>query len=215
MRFVTILLLVLSVQVAADEAGSCAGIEDRDERLACFDRLFPAAAPEVEEAAEAPADTVERLPVPAAEAEEEVPVAPAPVVEAAPVLETAPAPVAPAPSTTPVIEDTPVETAVTREDRASSIEQALNPSSQPPESLNRGGLFDSPKVDLTSTIVAIRRGDQQKMVFLLDNDQIWMQSKPRALPFEEGDTVTVKSGFVGGYFLRKESGLGTRVQRIR
>ena len=70
-------------------------------------------------------------------------------------------------------------------------------------------------MNLTGTIVAIRRGDKQKMVFLLDNDQIWMQSNPRPLPFHEGDTVSIENATMGGYFMRSTRGMGTRVRRIR
>lgn len=79
-----------------------------------------------------------------------------------------------------------------------------------------GGMLDSrDEVDFTTTIAAIRARDQQKMVFRLDNDQIWMQSSPRALPFKVGDTVTVKSGTIGGYIMRNEGGTATRVERIK
>ena len=81
--------------------------------------------------------------------------------------------------------------------------------------MSRGGLFNDPKVDLTTTIVAVRRGEKQKMVFQLENEQIWMQSTPRPLPFEEGDTVSIKNATLGGYFMRSTKGTSTRVQRIR
>ncbi len=75
--------------------------------------------------------------------------------------------------------------------------------------------FGDAKVDLTTTIRAIRTGDKQKMVFLLDNEEIWMQSSPRLLPFEEGDTVNIKNALLGGYFMRSTKGVSTRVKRIR
>lgn len=74
--------------------------------------------------------------------------------------------------------------------------------------------FGDTKVDLTSTIKAIGGGEKQKMIFLLDNEEVWMQSSPRPLPFEEGDTVTIKNATLGGYFMRSEKGASTRVQRV-
>ena len=71
------------------------------------------------------------------------------------------------------------------------------------------------KVSLSSTIRAIRAGEKQKMVFLLDNEQIWMQSSPRSLPFEAGDRITIKNALLGGYYLHSERGTSTRVQRIQ
>lgn len=78
-----------------------------------------------------------------------------------------------------------------------------------------GGLFDSKeKVEFTALVQELRKRDKQKMVFLLDNGQMWIQSSPRNLPFKKGDKVTIKSGLIGGYILRNERGVSTRVSRI-
>ena len=84
------------------------------------------------------------------------------------------------------------------------------------------GLFRLPRLFgardnyvVNAKIKAILNGDQQKMVFLLDNGQIWLQSSPRNLPFHKGDDVTIKSGTMGGYILRTISGTSTRVRRIK
>jgi hypothetical protein len=53
------------------------------------------------------------------------------------------------------------------------------------------------------------------MVFLLANDQVWIQATPRPLPFEVGETVSVRNATLGGYFMRSEKGTSTRVQRVR
>ncbi|MCZ6854487.1 MAG: hypothetical protein O7G86_11270 [Gammaproteobacteria bacterium] len=87
------------------------------------------------------------------------------------------------------------------------------PSETPLESPK--GLFGDEIVNLTTTIKAVRTGDKQKMVFLLANDEIWMQSTPRPLRFAEGDMVRIKSARLGGYFMHSESGTSTRVRRIR
>lgn len=79
----------------------------------------------------------------------------------------------------------------------------------------KSGLFGDPKVDLTTVIRAVRAGEKQKMVFLLENGEIWMQSSPRPLPFREGDTVTIKNAMLGGYFMRSTAGVSTRVQKIQ
>ena len=71
------------------------------------------------------------------------------------------------------------------------------------------------KVDFTSTLKAVRVGDQQKMVFLLANDEVWLQNSPRQLPFEKGDEVRIKSGTIGGYIMRNTNGTSTRVRRIK
>ena len=71
------------------------------------------------------------------------------------------------------------------------------------------------KVEFSSVIRTIRAEGEQRMVFLLDNEQIWMQSSPRYMPFKEGDKITIKSGLVGGYMMRNENDVSTRVNRIK
>lgn len=116
--------------------------------------------------------------------------------------------------------ETPVEQTVESVPEAgqptagSSTQQRL-PAVEP-GSLSKGGLLGlDPRVELTTTITSIRSGDQQKMVFLLENDEVWMQATPRRMPFREGDTVTIKNALLGGYFMRTASGTSTRVSRIR
>lgn len=70
-------------------------------------------------------------------------------------------------------------------------------------------------LDLASTIKAVRRPDKQKMVFLLENDQVWLQDSPRPLPIREGQQVTIKSGRLGGHILTAENGASTRVRRVK
>jgi hypothetical protein len=80
----------------------------------------------------------------------------------------------------------------------------------------RGGLMDwDEAVNLSTTIKSVRRRDQQKMVFRLANDQIWIQDAPRSLPIREGDEVTITNATVGGYMLRTAGGVTTRVHRIK
>ncbi len=67
-----------------------------------------------------------------------------------------------------------------------------------------------------STIVALRRRESQNLIFLLANDQIWLQDAPRATdPFRQGDRITIRSGKIGGYFMTSENGTSTRVRRIK
>ncbi len=79
-----------------------------------------------------------------------------------------------------------------------------------------GNLFRAgEKESISASIKAVRRGSQQKMVFLLDNDQVWLQSSPRSLPLAAGDEVTIKQGSIGGFIMRNKNGVSTRVSRIK
>ena len=89
------------------------------------------------------------------------------------------------------------------------------PREAAPPAEKKGGLFSwNRKVDFESEIAALRRGDQQRMVFRLENGQIWMQNTPRDLPFSVGDQVTIKSGRLGGYVMRSSRGTSTRVRKL-
>lgn len=85
-----------------------------------------------------------------------------------------------------------------------------------PKPVERGGaLFNwGSKIELDTSIVALRRGDQQRMVFRLANGQVWMQTNPRDLPFKQGDSISIKSGKMGGYTLANDNGTVTRVRRL-
>lgn len=76
----------------------------------------------------------------------------------------------------------------------------------------------APKVDrpaegtVHSAIAAIRR-QQQRMVFVLENGQVWIQTAPRPLSVAIGDAVSVRGTLLGGHLLRTETGATTRVRR--
>jgi hypothetical protein len=89
-------------------------------------------------------------------------------------------------------------------------------TASPTDEWNSSGMFSSDDyVEFTATVNAVRDKGQQRMVFLLDNGQIWMQSSPRSVPIRQGDSVTVKSGKIGGYIMRSENKVSTRVHRIK
>jgi len=71
------------------------------------------------------------------------------------------------------------------------------------------------KVNIESTIAAVKSEYQKKMVFRLENGQVWLQNSPRELPIKEGDSVTIRSGTIGGFILQTAGGTSTRVQRIK
>ena len=66
-----------------------------------------------------------------------------------------------------------------------------------------------------SKIKKIRSREKQRMVFLLENDHVWIQIEPRPQPFREGEQVSIKAGLMGGFNMRSESGAFTRVRRIQ
>jgi hypothetical protein len=51
---------------------------------------------------------------------------------------------------------------------------------------------------------------------VLDNDQVWQETEhTRDLDLAAGQTVRIKPGVLGSYFLMLDSGLSTRVRRVR
>ena len=114
----------------------------------------------------------------------------------------------------------PGQTEVQREPRSATQADRTAPAARkgaPGSEGNRSKpLFDwGEKVDFSAKIKSVRAKGEQRMVFLLDNDQMWMQSTPRYVPIKEGDTVTIKSGTIGGFIMRNQNETSTRVNRIK
>ena len=182
-------------QAARAAEVDCAEIEDPGQRLACYDRRFrrPPAGPE-SQAAGTTGEEGEDVETAAQEAALPTPTE-GTAADKAMSKPAATVPVAPPPP-------------------ARAEEPALATERKASESEPERTFLGDEKVNLTSTIKAILAGEKQKMVFQLDNNQIWIQATPRPLPFKEGDRVTIKNALLGGYFMRSEKGVNTRVQRI-
>ena len=189
MRIGLVCACLFSLNVSAQEARDCSQIENARERLACFDNQFPSESRRAYEANKAKGPTLQ-----------ETPIQPS---------------VAPAPAATETPASQPVPTAPPANPAA---DQTGNADDAPIFSTEKkgGGLFDSrKKIDFASTIVAVKNENKRKMVFRLENDQIWIQVSPRDLPIKVGDKITIKSAIAGGYILRNEGGTSTRVRRIQ
>lgn len=165
-----ILVSALAINSIAwsEQTSECSQIEDKNERLLCFDREFPNTA-QPNKPSETPQTSSDR------------------------------------------ISNTPVSKAAVPASSQPEIQ------AEPKESngFSVAGLLDWKETQsFESEIAAIRSGGQQRMVFRLDNGQIWMQTSPRELPFSVGNKVVIKSGRIGGFIMRSESGTSTRVKRI-
>ena len=68
---------------------------------------------------------------------------------------------------------------------------------------------------MQATIVEVRNRDRQKMILLLDNGELWLQTTPRSLPFHPGDTVNIHPGTMGGYIIRNSKGVSSRFSLVR
>jgi hypothetical protein len=74
----------------------------------------------------------------------------------------------------------------------------------------------APRVTQTARIVSVSQPDGRKYRIVLDNDQVWQESEhTRDLDLAAGQTVRIKPGVLGSFFLMLDSGLSTRVRRIR
>jgi hypothetical protein len=92
---------------------------------------------------------------------------------------------------------------------------ATSSADQPAVATSRGLFSAKDKLNINSRLVSVRDKDKQKMVFRLENEQIWLQDSPRSLPFRKGDEVTIKSATIGGYILSNQKGVSTRVRQIK
>jgi hypothetical protein len=104
----------------------------------------------------------------------------------------------------PSAEPQPIEGGV-----ISERQQSPQPSKSQTKSRSLFGLPERAVID--GRIAKMSNKNQQRMAFKLDSGDIWVQSSPRNLPFKVGDQVTIKSGRLGGFILRNQSGTTTRV----
>jgi hypothetical protein len=203
MKYIITILVTVSSLSFAESGVDCASIRDKGARLACFDRLFPIEPETTKPQSASPAPELPTTQAAEPEARNQIPVA-ADRTETSNSQTAATAPPVSSQATTA----TPAITAPPPEEKKESFTRKLITKTK--------RMFDRDTTQqFSATIEQVVNKDRKKMVFLLDNDQIWLQSSPRNLPIRQGDTVTIKSGFIGGYILRNDKGTSTRVERIR
>lgn len=212
-----LLLATPAVSVlAADKltAQNCAQLTNRAARLACFDQIFGSAKP-AEPAAAKPAPEEPAAPeAPSATAEPAAAASQSPVAESASPTESAAKAAQEEGDKELRVEDLVITTAPGKVQ--SEPEAPTEPAAQSAPQQGSGGILSrKAKVNFKSAVKALRARDKQRMVFLLENGEVWMQSAPRNLPIKEGDDVTIKSGLMGGYIMRTGKGVSTRVNRIK
>jgi len=68
---------------------------------------------------------------------------------------------------------------------------------------------------LTGKIVALREGSEGRLIFTLDNGQVWAQAESRPnIRFAVGDTVRLEHGAMSSLWLAADHDRKTRVKRI-
>ena len=201
MKYVLFILFLLTSPAYADDGPDCSSIKDRNDRLACFDRLFPVMPEKAKQQApsiEGPQTTQTAAPV----TPEQQPATP----EKSPISSSEGMPVTAQSPSTPAVTTPSTMVEADKKEKTSFTKNLFRKTKR---------MFDRESIEVTSTIKEVIDKDRKKMVFLLDNDQIWLQTSPRNLPIRQDDKVTIKSGVIGGYILRNEKGTSTRVERIR
>lgn len=67
---------------------------------------------------------------------------------------------------------------------------------------------------LPGKIVAMGATRDGKLIFTLDNQQVWVQSEVKTLEFVVGDVVHIEHGAMGSLWLAADKGRKTRVKRV-
>jgi hypothetical protein len=77
------------------------------------------------------------------------------------------------------------------------------------------GEHKSEEAILPGAIVALGQTRDGKLVFTLDNRQVWIQTEIKTLiQFEVGDAVHIEHGAMGSLWLSADKGRKTRVKRV-
>ncbi len=168
---------------------ACRDLADAAARLACFDREAAALGPSRKAAGEAQAAAAAPAAAPLIAA---TPGAAAPVAAAS-----APAAAHPAPALDPQQQFGLPERAVAAKEIAAGTRAA-----------------DASTIE--AHIVRLAREADGRMVFTLDNDQVWRQLIAEGeLLAKPGDAVTISRGWLGSYWLQLKSKRGCKVTRLR
>jgi hypothetical protein len=67
---------------------------------------------------------------------------------------------------------------------------------------------------LPGKIAALGETRDGKLIFTLDNKQVWVQMEIKTIPFEVGDVVHIEHGAMGSLWLAADKGRKTRVKRV-
>ena len=67
---------------------------------------------------------------------------------------------------------------------------------------------------LPGKIVAMGTTRDGKLIFTLDNQQVWIQSEVKTIEFVVGDVVHIEHGAMGSLWLAADKGRKTRVKRV-
>ncbi len=181
---------------------ACSREPDLARRLVCYDteiarmRSLPETAPPASGAALAPA----QAPAPGA------PPPPAPALLRPPASTSASnsaaaAPAAPA-GAAPAVDSS----AASPEDRFGMTEAIQRNTGTQPKQLDK----------LTGRIAGLTYTRPEQARLTLDNGQVWEQAEPEAhLGLERGDTVTIRRGLLGAFYMSSDKVRGLRVKRLR
>jgi hypothetical protein len=126
-----------------------------------------------------------------------------------------PAPV-PAPTPTPAPKPVPAPTRAAEPPASVDSEFGLQGEHLRRKRASEPKAASSEPVKLTAHISGVTRRPGGMFGFELDNGQVWAQTqKMQAPPPDPGEQVTITSGALGSFFLTFESGLTSRVMRVR
>jgi hypothetical protein len=200
---------------------ACARITRDSERLACFDREIAAlsgvAAQGAEAAPTAPVKAASAAGVAASVASASAGVsasAGAPAGATVPVSSSTPASVsAPAGTSAPPGTSTPAGSAAVA---TLSPEQKLGLSLEGIRKLEaKEGIKSTELKSLTTHIVNVSHNAAGRLVFRLDNGQVWRQAETRSsFEAESGEVATISAGALGSFWLSTSKHNWTRVERI-
>lgn len=187
-------------QSGADALSACTSLKNEKARLKCYDEQMAkhgraAAASEVTAAPSAPE------PVPAASAASAAPTAPASAAARAPATPAAAA----APAATPHADS---GSALSPEDEFGLAGEALRKKRQKQNAA-------LPPDEISARVKAVSRRAWGEHLIELENGQFWVETRHMGRePPATGETVRIRRGVLGAYYLEREHGAPLKVKRL-
>jgi hypothetical protein len=104
----------------------------------------------------------------------------------------------------------------TAEAKAASAQNHSDFSMAPSELRKKREVAEQSPQELVAKVKAVNQRAHGELSIQLDNDQVWVETQYSGeATLAAGDTVTIKRGTLGSYFLTRESGRALRIKRVR
>jgi hypothetical protein len=205
-------------QSSADGLSACTSVADEKSRLKCYDEQMARAGKKVPAPAKSAPPSTTSAPPSTTSAPPSATSAPPSTAPASPSAASAPpsAPpsATPSPHATPPTKQAPPARVAASESRSSEF--GLDGEALRKKRVEEDREDPRAPDEMTARVAKVSERAHGEYRIELDNGQIWVETlRTGGMAPGAGETITIKRGMMGSFYLTRESGLALRVKRIK